>query len=458
MHKQSINEQRHELYPHRTDPFFGSTLFNDTPTFRAIPPEYLRKMLDAQSEQSFLTDAKYNFPIFLGCWDGVICSPPEGGHENCYSVLKQNGALLRMFYSCDYSDLSDLIDDMRDFGGQILVGSQVEKLIAAAPTSSIYYNPFVGFDNPDKKNAPQEWLVKDTFPMRSLNAIVGISDSFKSFLAIHLACCIATGTEYFGKKVQQGPVLYFAPEGGEGVPKRRAAWQIENSWSNCYIPFYIRSKSFSFSSEDDLQFLRNTLSVSSEFAPKAVFFDTLGQSLGSHDENSAKDMNKVARYLNDLKSEFNCSFFWVDHAGYEAKRSRGSSAKFGALDTEFFVSRTGDELKVQNTKMKDADKCSTLYLQSEQLHGSLILKQIEQPQTHTETLLKIIKEETDRSLKSIRKKFYDVCKAETPQSKQKALKRALDTLLKAEKILQQQTPDGAKLILTTESGHAHPPL
>ena len=449
MQKQSKNEQRHGLYPYRTDPYFSATLFNDAEPFRAIPPEYLRKMLDAQSEQSFLNDEKYNFPIFLGCWDSIICSTPEDGHENCYSVLKQNDTGIGLFYSCDYSDLSGLIDEMRDFGGAILMYHQVEKLIASAPSSSIYYNPFIGFDNPDKKNAPQEWLVKDTFPMRSLNAIVGISDSFKSFLAIHLACCIATGTEYFGKKVQQGPVLYLAPEGGEGVPKRRAAWQIENSWSNCYIPFYTRSKSFSFSSEDDLQFLRNTLSVASEFAPKAVFFDTLGQSLGSHDENSAKDMNKVARYLNDLKSEFNCSFFWVDHAGHEAKRSRGSSAKFGALDTEFFVRRTGDELKVQNTKMKDADKCATLYLQSEQQHGSLILKQIEQPQTHTETLMNIIKEATDPSVKSIRKKFYDVCKAETSQSQQKAFKRAFDALVKAEKIQEQQTNEGAKLVLTT---------
>jgi len=72
--------------------------------------------------------------------------------------------------------------------------------------------------------------------------------------------------------------------------------------------------------------------------------------------------------------------------------------------------------------------------------------------------MKIIKEATDLSLKSIRKKFYEACKAETPQSQQKAFKRALDALVKAEKILKQQTPDGAKLVLMTESGHTHPPL
>ena len=164
-------------------------------------------------------------------------------------------------------------------------------------------------------------------------------------------------------------------------------------------------------------------------------------------------MNKVARYINDLKSEFNCAFFWADHAGYEAKRSRGSSAKFGALDTEYFIARDGDALKVTNTKMKDDRKCSVLYLQSEQKHGSLILKQIEKPQTHTETLLKIIKEAENNSVKSLRKKFYEVCTADTPQSRQKAFKRACDTLIEDGIVFKQQSEGCAKLILRTESGH-----
>ena len=124
----------------------------------------------------------------------------------------------------------------------------------------------------------------------------------------------------------------------------------ENGWQDCYIPFFTRAASFSFSSEKDREFLKANLSGKKDFAPRAVFFDTLGQSLGDFDENSAKDINKVARYLNDLKSEFNCSFFWVDHAGYEARRSRGSSAKFGALDTEYFITRKGKASKSATPK------------------------------------------------------------------------------------------------------------
>ena len=449
--------RRHILYPQKSDDHFGC-LFNEDSYFSFLAPEEAERFLDANEQQSSIKIGSRSIPILKGCFQSIIEGNMIDEHSHCYSFLMSNGDAWELVSSCQYLNETDFLKEINNIEYHIYTNTEIQRKIDLAQPSSIYENPFLGFDNPDKQYAPQEWLVDDMFPARSLNAIVGVSDSFKSFLAIHLACCIATGTPFFGKDVQQGPILFLAPEGGEGVPKRREAWKIEHGWQDCYVPFFTRAATFSFSDEDDLQFLRSKLNVSPEFAPKAVFFDTLGQSLGSYDENSAKDINRVARYLNDLKSEFNCSFFLVDHAGYEAKRSRGSSAKFGALDTEYFLTRSGDGLSVKNTKMKDDIKNVALHLQTEQLHGSLILKQIEQPQTHTETLLKVIKEATDLSLKSIRKQFYDVCKAETSQSQQKAFKRALDALVKAEKIVEQQTSDGAKLILTTESGHTHPPL
>ena len=451
------NIRRHILYPKHQIEDFGWLHHEDT-FFSLLTPEVALKFLNEQTEELTLEGQFRSVPVFKGCLERIAFGSDDPSHSECYSIIAKGERDWSVYESCQFDDETELITEIREVGRWPLRQKEVQRIIDKAKPSSIYENPFLGFDNPDKQYAPQEWLVEDMFPARSLNAIVGVSDSFKSFLAIHLACCIATGTPFFGKDVQQGPILFFAPEGGEGVPKRREAWKIEHGWQDCYIPFYTRSASFSFSDEDDLQFLRNKLNVASEFAPKAVFFDTLGQSLGSYDENSARDINRVARYLNDLKSEFNCSFFLVDHAGYEAKRSRGSSAKFGALDTEYFLTRSGDGLNVKNSKMKDDVKNAILHLQTEQLHGSLILKQIEKPQTHTDTLLKIIREADDLSPKSIRKKFYEVCKAETPQSQQKAFKRALDALVKAEKILEQQTPDGAKLVLTTESGHTHPPL
>ena len=448
--------RRNSLYPRYSCEDFGR-LHHENDFFYFLHPQQVTRLLEEQSEDLFIEDEYRKIPILRGCTERILYGVKDAAHADCYSVIVQNEKQWMLYDSCQYDDQTDFLSDIRDSKGWPVQHRDIPKIIEGVELSSVYFNPFRGFDNPDKQYAPNEWLVQDMFPARSLNAIVGVSDSFKSFLAVHLACCIATGRQFFGRDVQQGPILFLAPEGGAGIPKRRDAWKTEHGWQDCYIPFFTRSASFSFSSDDDLRFLRDKFDVSSEFAPKAVFFDTLGQSLGDYDENSAKDVNKVARYLNDLKSEFNCAFFWVDHAGYEAKRSRGSSAKFGALDTEYFVARDGDALKVTNTKMKDDRKCSVLYLQSEQKHGSLILKQVEKPQTHTETLLKIIKEAENNSVKCLRKKFYEVCTADTPQSRQKAFKRACDTLIEDGTVLKQQAEGNAKLILRTESGHT-PPL
>lgn len=449
--------RRNSLYPYYGTEDFGM-LHHENKFFRYLHPQQAIKLLDEQSEDLFIEEQYRKIPILRGCTDRILYGSKNTAHTDCYSVIVQNEEYWMLYDSCQYEDQAELLSEINDSEGWPVWRQDIPKIIEGVGLSSVYFNPFPGFDNPDKKCTPNEWLVQNMFPARSLNAIVGVSDSFKSFLAVHLACCIATGTKFFGRDVLQGPILFLAPEGGAGIPKRRDAWKIEHGWQDCYIPFFTRSASFSFSSDEDLQFLRGKFDVSSKFAPKAVFFDTLGQSLGGYDENSAKDVNKVARYLNDLKSEFNCAFFWVDHAGYEAKRSRGSSAKFGALDTEYFVTRDGDALKVTNTKMKDDRKCSVLYLQSEQKHGSLILKQIDKPQTHTETLLKIIKEAENNSVKSLRKKFYEVCTADTPQSRQKAFKRACDTLIEDGTVLKQQAEGCAKLILRTENGHTPPPL
>ena len=455
--KKSENElRRHRLYPYHKSDGFGFWR-NETPFFKSLAPEEAEELLLLQPDEEFIDWKNKKIPILKGCCH-IIWGAKTSEHSNCVSVLVRGNESWSIYESCNYEDKDELLEDATSNNAYPLRHAAIKNIIDTAPRSSIYENPFSGFDNPDKEHAPLEWLVEDMFPASSLNAIVGVSDSLKSFFAIHLACCIATGTQFFGKDVIQGPVLFSAPEGGEGVPKRREAWMAENGWQDCYIPFFTRAASFSFSSEKDREFLRAKLRSNSDFTPRAVFFDTLGQSLGDFDENSAKDVNKVARYLNDLKSEFNCAFFWVDHAGYEARRSRGSSAKFGALDTECFIARKGEGIKVSNTKMKDSEQFADLYIEATQKHGSLILTKIDAPKTHSEILYAIIKECPDSNEKKIRKKFYETSKASTDQAKQKAFKRSLDELTGEGKVFKQKTENETELVLKTGDGHTHPPL
>ena len=90
-----------------------------------------------------------------------------------------------------------------------------------------------------------DWLIKGIIEKATLAAIVGESGSGKSFLALDLACCIATGTNWHGRAVNYGDVCYLAGSGPgritTAVNKLRSlsphdrliSETVENSYPKC---------------------------------------------------------------------------------------------------------------------------------------------------------------------------------------------------------------------------------
>jgi len=75
----------------------------------------------------------------------------------------------------------------------------------------------------------QQWLVKKLFPRVGVISLYGDSQSFKTFVAIHLCYCIALGKEFAGRKVKVSlPCVYIAAEDSEGVKKRLVAYHMSN--------------------------------------------------------------------------------------------------------------------------------------------------------------------------------------------------------------------------------------
>jgi hypothetical protein len=58
----------------------------------------------------------------------------------------------------------------------------------------------------------------------SINWFYGAPDSKKTFTALDIAMCVATGTPWMGREVAQGAVLFIAAEGGDDIHLRRQAW------------------------------------------------------------------------------------------------------------------------------------------------------------------------------------------------------------------------------------------
>src|SRR5260221_14709356 len=64
---------------------------------------------------------------------------------------------------------------------------------------------------------PMRWLIEGILPEGLLSIIFGEHGSFKSFLALDFALCIATGTAWNGHLLEPAPVVYVAGEGIGGL-------------------------------------------------------------------------------------------------------------------------------------------------------------------------------------------------------------------------------------------------
>lgn len=72
------------------------------------------------------------------------------------------------------------------------------------------------------------YVVCQILEANALAAFFGDPGSTKSFLAIDISCCVATGIEFNGKTTTKGPVCYIAGEGQNGIARRIKAWAIRH--------------------------------------------------------------------------------------------------------------------------------------------------------------------------------------------------------------------------------------
>lgn len=67
------------------------------------------------------------------------------------------------------------------------------------------------------------WLIEGVIAPNTINWMVASPESFKTFIALDMAACIASGRPWHGRSTKQTRVLYLSAEGGDDIHIRRAA-------------------------------------------------------------------------------------------------------------------------------------------------------------------------------------------------------------------------------------------
>ncbi|WP_096785882.1 AAA family ATPase [Rhodobacter sp. CZR27] len=203
-----------------------------------------------------------------------------------------------------------------------------------------------------------EFHIDGILETSSFALIFGDPGCCKSFVAIGMACCVACGVPFHGREVRQGPVIYIAGEGHSGLTRRVKAWERQSGVATANAPLFFSKMAADFLDANFVSLVAEVVDsvAAAEGPPALIIIDTLARNFGSGNESAPPDMNAFVNAVCAVTARYDkCTGLVVHHTGHAEKmRARGSMNLKAALDVEYRVEKDGDEVRVVNTKTKDA--------------------------------------------------------------------------------------------------------
>jgi hypothetical protein len=239
-----------------------------------------------------------------------------------------------------------LVLDGKEIAIPPIVGSEDFLKVADAAIAGPFKSKFgaLFLDHLDDPGVEFEYLVDGFLSVGDKSIIGGPSQSGKSFLAIHIALCIAYGIAFFGWNVKQGLVIYQAGEGARGVKKRLRAWRNHHKAAFSHdTPFVLlRSPIDIYKPDGDTDVLIaeiRTICAMFDVPLRLVVIDTLNTAAGGAEENSSRDMGMVMANIAKINAATGAAVMLVHHMNAGGTKLRGSTAIYANVDQVVLVSR-----------------------------------------------------------------------------------------------------------------------
>lgn len=280
-----------------------------------------------------------------------------------------------------------------------------------------------------EKHAKQiQWLIVDVLPLLSLISFFGPSQTYKSFLAIDMACHIAAGKDYWGKNVKQGTVVYICGEGFEGVVNRIAAWKKRHGIKpGDYFPIEVRRRGTDLALIDQIAILKYELKqiIEKHGNIQLVIYDTLRKNFSGREnpEGIKQLVTNVTTEIQDIAANM-----LINHTNLTDTNREANSAGFQTdFECRLQAVRTATKEVVLNPKkFKDvecSDKSLLFILEPQKLmyddNGNMVTENKDGKVVYEETLVPeyvgdggetLKKNQTVKKLKDKQQKLYDIAK------------------------------------------------
>lgn len=225
------------------------------------------------------------------------------------------------------------------------------------------------------------WLIPGILPANGTGIIYGESGSYKSFLALDMALCLAFGLPgQWNAPPVKNDVLFLAGEGSIATAKKR--WPAWLAWRDVEFRndhrFFIKDRVPFYTDVEAWTGVKNDL-VELNAKPALIVIDTLTRLLTGMDENATKDATLVTTFMEDLSRYYECFVLAVHHTGKDQnKGARGSSAFIANVDMAASVRLRQGGTEFRMKKQKDADVSEEIsYFQPKEFGASIVLERTE---------------------------------------------------------------------------------
>lgn len=222
------------------------------------------------------------------------------------------------------------------------------------------------------------WLIPNILPASGIGMIYGESGSFKSFLALDMALCLAFGIPgQWNAPPVKNDVLFLAGEGPVATAKKR--WPAWMEWQDIQFRndhrFIIKNRVPFYTDIDAWEHVKADL-AEMQAKPSLIIIDTLTRLMIGMNENETKDATIITNFMEELARYYECFVLAIHHTGKDQnKGARGSSAFYANMDTVLSTKLKigGTEFRVR--KQKDADVSDDiLYFATKEVGSSIVLE------------------------------------------------------------------------------------
>lgn len=193
------------------------------------------------------------------------------------------------------------------------------------------------------------WLIEDFWENGSVGVIGAPSKSFKSTFALNLACAVATGKPFDGRKVKQGAVLIIQGENNLSMEQHKIY-----AVTGCETPPPIYFVDDNITMEQVYR-LENDIR---ELGVKLLIIDPMYLLFGSGDINRHQDIVERLEMLTRLSKNTGCSVMLIHHS---RKLERGAKITTSDMYGSAFIEGWYESMILLQRKSNNSSTMTTYF-------------------------------------------------------------------------------------------------